>query len=80
MSSITIYLEGGGDGKNTKSALRLGMDAFSESPAAVPGVRTTIQYAGTGNQPSLSTGDRVIRAGAAVPHAWTRLDPLQDAG
>ena len=28
MSSITIYLEGGGDGKNTKSALRLGMDAF----------------------------------------------------
>ena len=28
MSSITIYLEGGGDGKNTKSALRVGMDAF----------------------------------------------------
>ena len=28
MSSITIYLEGGGDGKNTKSALRQGMDAF----------------------------------------------------
>ena len=28
MSSITIYLEGGGDGKNTKAALRLGMDAF----------------------------------------------------
>ena len=28
MSTITIYLEGGGDGKNTKSALRLGMNAF----------------------------------------------------
>ena len=28
MSSITIYLEGGGDGKNTKAALRQGMDAF----------------------------------------------------
>ena len=28
MSSITIYLEGGGDGKNTKSALRQGMDMF----------------------------------------------------
>ena len=28
MSRITIYLEGGGDTKNTKSALRRGMDAF----------------------------------------------------
>ena len=28
MSSITIYLEGGGTGKNTKSALRQGMDTF----------------------------------------------------
>ena len=28
MNGITIYLEGGGDGTNTKAALRRGMDAF----------------------------------------------------
>ncbi len=28
MSSIAIYMEGGGDGKDTKAALRQGMDAF----------------------------------------------------
>jgi hypothetical protein len=28
MSSIAIYMEGGGDGKDSKAALRLGMDAF----------------------------------------------------
>jgi hypothetical protein len=28
MSSIAIYMEGGGDGKDSKAALRLGMEAF----------------------------------------------------
>lgn len=28
MSSIAIYMEGGGDGRDTKAALRLGMDSF----------------------------------------------------
>ncbi len=31
MSSITIYMEGGGKGKENRAALRLGMDAFLQS-------------------------------------------------
>jgi hypothetical protein len=30
MSSIAIYMEGGGDGKDSKAALRLGMETLSD--------------------------------------------------